>query len=224
MQRWLAKVLKLAQSCTKPVTNNNNNNIDLPTLDLMKENERDLYRTTHYAIKQVTNAMTNSFSFNTVISDLIKLSNSISGSTVPTNSPVYHHAIQSLITMMSPMAPSIAEESWESFNTSIRSTSPSSNNKNNDDGSSLITSVFNQQWPTWEEEALKKDTIDCVIQINGKTRLSIPLPSHLISDLEQVEQRVRELPQGKKWLDHHKVRKAILAKNGGLINFIVEKQ
>ncbi|CAO3607723.1 unnamed protein product [Cunninghamella echinulata] len=214
MQRWLAKVLKLSQTCTKSTSTT------LPSLDSMKEDERNMYRTTHYTIKQVTNAMTNSFSFNTAISDLIKLSNSISGSTISTSSPVYHHAIQSLIIMMSPMAPSIAEESWESFNNSTHLTSSSRNNNHQQS----LTSVFKQQWPTWEEEALKKDTVDCVIQINGKTRFTIPLPSSVVSDVNQVEQRVRELPQGKKWLDDHKVRKAILAKNGGLINFIVEKQ
>ncbi|ORZ06957.1 leucyl-tRNA synthetase [Absidia repens] len=200
MQRWLVKVLKLAQSST-------GSNTTIPALDSMTQVERDVYRTTHQTIKQVTEAMTNTFGFNTAISDLIKLSNTITGSNLATDSPVYHHAVQSLVTMMSPMAPSMAEESWESLSLE------SSRNP--------CSSVFQQPWPTWEKEALVKDTVDCVIQVNGKTRLTVSVPAGSVTDATQMEQLTRATPQGQKWLGDHTVRRTIVAKNGALVNFIL---
>ncbi|KAI8099613.1 leucyl-tRNA synthetase [Halteromyces radiatus] len=203
MKRWLAKVLKLAQSCTSTQDPNT-----IPPLDTMTEMERDIHRTTHQTIKQVTDAMTNTYSFNTAISDLIKLSNSISGSNVPTHSPVYQHAIRSLIIMISPMAPSIAEESWEVLTQSTES-------------SSINNSVFQQAWPKWDAQALVKDTVNCVIQVNGKTRLTVPIPAALMTNVDKIEQLARASPQGQKWLGDRPIRKSIMAKNGALVNFIL---
>jgi leucyl-tRNA synthetase len=169
----------------------------------MTDAERDLNRTAHQTIKQVTDALTTSFGFNTAISDLIKLTNAISASDVAATSPIYQNAVRSLVTMMAPMAPCMAEESWEALSPSPQ------------------TGVFQQAWPLWEEDALVKDTVDCVIQVNGKTRLTVPIPASLVANADQVEQLTRATPQGQKWLGNHSVRKAIVAKNGALVNFIV---
>ncbi|SAM02498.1 hypothetical protein [Absidia glauca] len=198
MQRWLSKVLKLAHSCSTTTQDT-----AIPPLDTMTDAERDLNRTAHQTIKQVTDALTTSFGFNTAISDLIKLTNAISASDVAATSPIYQNAVRSLVTMMAPMAPCMAEESWEALSPSPQ------------------TGVFQQTWPLWEEDALVKDTVDCVIQVNGKTRLTVPIPASLVANADQVEQLTRATPQGQKWLGNHSVRKAIVAKNGALVNFIV---
>ncbi|CEJ00961.1 hypothetical protein G6F70_002253 [Rhizopus microsporus] len=138
MQRWLAKVLKLSQSTPK-------NTNALPLIKNMTKDEKELYRMTHQTIMQVTENMTRTYSFNTVISDLIKLSNAISSSTAPADSPVYYHAVQSLVKMMAPMAPAMSEECWEYVGTNKES-------------------VLQQTWPSFEPAALEKDEITCVIQ------------------------------------------------------------
>lgn len=117
----------------------------------MNQEERDVYRETHTTIKQVTEALSTTFSLNTAISDLIKLSNRISGSSLAPSSPVYQHAVRSLVTMMAPMAPSMGEECWEKLDGSGKS------------------SVFRQQWPVWEPAALVRDTVNCVIQVNAES-------------------------------------------------------
>ena len=150
MQRWLAKVLKLAETA-----GNTTSTTSIPVLDKMSNEERDLYRETHTTIKQVTEAMSTTYSLNTAISDLIKLSNYINTSSVQASSPVYQHAVRSLVTMMAPVTPTLGEESWEAIS-------------RNDEKKS---SVFAQSWPTFEEKALEKDTIDCVIQVKKKMQL-----------------------------------------------------
>ena len=142
MQRWLAKVLKQAESVASVTPS-----FDIPALDKMTSEERDVYRETHTTIKQVTEAMSSSYSLNTAISDLIKLSNHVNSSSLEATSPVYQHAVRSLVTMMAPMAPTLGEECWETI-------------------SAGKESVFTQPWPTLEEKALERDTVDCVIQVN----------------------------------------------------------
>ncbi|KAG0745041.1 hypothetical protein G6F57_002447 [Rhizopus arrhizus] len=195
MQRWLAKVLKLSQSTPK-ITE------PLPLIKDMSKEEKELYRITNQTIKQVTDNMSTTYSFNTVISDLIKLSNSISASPITTSLPVYGHAVQSLVKMMAPMVPSTSEECWEYVG-----------NQEN--------SVFQQAWPSFHAEALEKDDLTCVIQINGKTRLNLTIPKEISNDINEIEKRVRESEAGQKWLAEKTIRKRILAKKGELVNFVV---
>ncbi|ORX61627.1 leucyl-tRNA synthetase [Hesseltinella vesiculosa] len=202
MQRWLAKVLKLSQGATLTASGA----AAIPVLDAMTADERDLHRTTHQTIKQVTEGLSSTFALNTVISDLIKLSNQLSSASssaqVSPTSPVYQQALQSLVIMLSPMAPCMAAESWETL-------APASG------------PVFDQPWPTWDPQALVKDTVNCVIQVNGKTRFTLPLPVTVAQDVEQVEQQARATTQGQRWLADNPIRRAIVAKNGALVNFII---
>ncbi|KAI8987725.1 leucyl-tRNA synthetase [Mycotypha africana] len=146
MQRWLAKVLKLSQNLPKPACT-------LPsTINQITKEEKEMYRFTHQTIKQVTEAMTSTYSFNTAISDLIKLSNHISSAKVKPDSSVYHFALTSLIKMMAPMAPSTSEECWESISTKTNCQS----------------SIFEQTWPIVDPQALETDEIKCIIQVKGR--------------------------------------------------------
>ncbi|KAI8375626.1 leucyl-tRNA synthetase [Choanephora cucurbitarum] len=197
MQRWLAKVLKLSQAVPKQAQTG------MPSLDHMSPAEREMYRMTNQTIKQVTETLSTNYSFNTAISDLIKLSNFITSQKLESNSPVYQHAVQSLVKMMAPMTPSTSEECWEAI---------ADDNKN---------SVFNQSWPTFDPRALEKDEIDCIVQINGKTRLNITIPKTLAGNTSEIEKLVRQSEGGQKWLSDKPVRKLIIAKKGELVNFVI---
>lgn len=160
MQRWLAKVLRLADAAGS--SNSQSSSQNIPPLENMNQEERDVYRETHATIKQVTEALSTTFSLNTAISDLIKLSNRISSSSLAPSSPIYQHAVQSLVKMMAPMAPSLGEECWEKIE---RSTNH--------------TSVFQQQWPVWEPTALVRDNVNCVIQVTrSERRVMFCHPAH----------------------------------------------
>lgn len=176
----------------------------MPALNSMSAEEREMYRVTNHTVKQVTESMSNSYSFNTAISDLIKLSNHVSSASVEPTSAVYQHAVQSLVKMMAPMTPSMSEECWESMM-----------------GHDEKSSVLEQAWPTFVPEALEKDQLDCIVQVNGKTRLSITVPKELAGNAQEIERLVRASETGKKWLADKPVRKLILAKKGELINFVL---
>jgi leucyl-tRNA synthetase len=198
MQRWLAKVLKLSQTAAAE-----SSILEIPALDKMSSDEREMYRVTNQTVKQVTDTLSSSYSFNTAISDLIKLSNHVSSAnSVSPTSPVYQHAVQSLVKMMAPMTPAMSEECWELVSNGDKS-------------------VFEQTWPEFVPEALEKDQLDCIVQVNGKTRLSITVPKEFAGNAKEIERLVRESETGQKWLADKPVRKLILAKKGELVNFVI---
>ncbi|KAG2204620.1 hypothetical protein INT46_009729 [Mucor plumbeus] len=194
MQRWLSKVLKMSQSLPESIG-------QLPTIDSMTKDEREMYRITNQTIKQVTDTLTTNYSFNTAISDLIKLSNHVSSSATCSTSSVHQYAVQSIVKMMAPMTPAMSEECWEATN--------------------QYSSVFDQPWPTFDPAALEKSQLDCIIQINGKTRSSITIPKELIGNTSEIERLVRESDAGKKWISDKPVKKLIIAKKGELVNFVL---
>jgi leucyl-tRNA synthetase len=118
--------------------------------------EKDLRRAIHTAIKAVTEDLGDEYQFNTAVSELMKLSNALTDANCK-DSPVYVEGIETLILMLAPFAPHIAEELW-------RQTGHSE-------------SVHTDTWPNYDPEALVADEITLVIQIMGKTRGTIQVPS-----------------------------------------------
>ena len=97
----------------------------------------------HKTIKKVTDDM-EKLHFNTVIAAIMELTNA-SMKTGLTKTQK-----QSIIRLLAPLAPHLCEELWE---------------LNSGRGS-----VFNAQWPTYDESLLVEDTMTLAIQVNGKLR------------------------------------------------------
>ncbi|GAB5593467.1 Leucyl-tRNA synthetase [Umbelopsis nana] len=201
MQRWLAKVHKLASS----VSTDEQTVGSALDISKMTSEENKVYRFTHTTINQVTDALSTSFGFNTAIADLIKLSNYIGSSSLDTSTPTYRHAVESLVKMLAPMAPNVAEESWEALG-----------------GGSNKPSVFSQSWPSVDQKALVADEIKCVVQVNGKTRYTVNIPADIVDDKSKIEELAKQAPQSEKWLAGKNVHRIIIVKGGKLVNFLVK--
>ncbi|HAZ45623.1 MAG TPA: leucine--tRNA ligase [Cyanobacteria bacterium UBA11369] len=168
-----------------------------PNASPLTKDEKDLRRAIHNAIKAVTEDLEGEYQFNTAISELMKLSNAITDATCK-DSPVYVEGINTLVIMLSPFAPHIAEELWQRIGNS--------------------ESVHKQTWPQCDESALVVDEITLVIQINGKTRGTIQAPASL--DKEGLEKYARESEPAQRNLEGKTVKKAIVVP-GKLVNFVV---
>ena len=92
------------------------------------------------------------YSFNTAVSYLIKLTNHLSSisSNVNKSRPVYIHGVKCLVKMMAPMSPSIGEEFWEVLNK----------------GSKTQT-IFEESWPKVDSKGLSAEEATCVIQVSS---------------------------------------------------------
>ena len=158
--------------------------------------DKDLRRAIHTAIKEVSEDVEEGYQFNTAVSELMKLSNALKESK-HRDSDIYAEGVQSLVLMLAPFAPHIAEELWQQLGFS--------------------ESVHRQSWPAFEETALVADEITLVIQIKGKTRGTISVPANASKD--ELEQYARSSDIAKKHLEGKEIKKVIVVP-GKLVNFV----
>lgn len=159
--------------------------------------EKDLRRGIHTAIKEVTEDLEGDYQFNTAVSEMMKLSNAISDSTCK-DSPIYAEGIKTLILLLAPFSPHIAEELWEIIGNT--------------------ESVHHQTWPVADLSALIADEITLVIQIMGKTRGTIQVPA--TTDKDALEKYARESEVAQRYLEDKEIKKVIVVP-GKLVNFVV---
>ena len=161
--------------------------------------EKDLRRAIHTAIQEVTHDLEGEYQFNTAVSELMKLSNALTDCACK-DSPVYSEGIETLITLLAPFAPHIAEELWQ--------------------GLGYPHSVHTQPWCVADPEALIADEITIVLQVLGKTKGTIPVPAAIASDKAALEQFVTESELAQKYLEGKTIKKVIVVP-GKLVNFVV---
>jgi len=160
----------------------------------------------HKTIKKVTDDIEDSFHFNTAIASIMELVNTfyLAMEDIPRDKDdpviqeVFREAIESIILLVSPMVPHIAEELWQLVGQS----------------DSLQTCC----WPEGQTKALAEPHYEVIVQVNGKVRGRIKVH---ISDHRNVnEAKILSDPAIRKWgTDVHK--KVVWARNGKLVNIVV---
>jgi len=137
----------------------------------LSEADKDLRRVLHSSIKKVTNDIETRFNFNTAISTMMELVNALYAykeAAKEPNAGLVYEAISDLIKMMSPFVPHITEELWRG-------------------AIDANSSVHEQSWPEFDEEALKVDNVEIVLQVNGKVRGRLTVPAEATKEeLEKI--------------------------------------
>ena len=151
-------------------------------MSALTKEEKDLRRVLHTTIKKVTEDIRDRFMFNTAVSSIMELVNAVyTFQDKELNAGLARETARDLLLMLAPFAPHITEELWSRL--------------------FAAGSVHQQKWPSYDEEALKVDEVEIVLQINGKVRGRIMLPAG--ADRAAMEQaakenaRVQELTAGK---------------------------
>ena len=169
---------------------------------LLTEPDKELRRALNATIKKVTEDIEQRFNFNTAISSLMELVNAMYAYK---DAGVYtcglvHETVKDLLLLLAPFVPHVAEELWHSVI---------------DENSS----VHDQSWPAYDESALKVDNVEIVLQINGKVRGRLVVPSEASKEeLEKValaDERIKSL------IGDGTVRK-VIAVPGRLVNIVVK--
>ncbi|MEK7698297.1 MAG: class I tRNA ligase family protein, partial [Nitrospirota bacterium] len=159
-----------------------------------------LLRKTHQTIKRVTNDIERDYHFNTVIAALMELMNEITTFT-PLNADdlsVLSFAIKQEILLLAPFAPHIAEELYHALGGS--------------------NSLFDENWPAWDEGLTKEEDIELVIQINGKLRSKVMIPAGL--DDESVKEKALQDAKIAEYVKNKPLKKIIIV-NGRLVNIVI---
>jgi leucyl-tRNA synthetase len=123
------------------------------------------------AIKLVTQSFEEGYKFNTAISHLMVLANAIdkypyAQSDEPNRRFLLNQAIETLVLLLSPFVPHVAEEMWQMMGKSE-------------------ASISRAAWPAFDEQALKTSTIVMAVQVNGRVRAQI----QVTPDMSQEELR-----------------------------------
>lgn len=169
------------------------------TEDLRAEEKEILYWNAN-TLKGVTEDA-EKMQFNTAIARMMELTNALAKYI---SLKVHNHAILKEVTfdflkILSPFAPHFSEEIWNMFGNE--------------------TSIFNESWPAFNPEALTKDEVEIVIQINGKIKERIMIPTSA-SD-EEIKKLSLENEDIQKHLEGLTIVKVIVIK-GRLVNIVVK--
>ena len=127
----------------------------------LTEADKDLRRVVHSSIKKVTSDIDKRFNFNTAISTMMELVNALYAykeAKQEANAGLIYEAVSSLLKMLAPFVPHISEELWRG-------------------AIDADSSVHQQKWPEYCEDALKVDNVEIVLQVNGKVRGRLTVPS-----------------------------------------------
>jgi leucyl-tRNA synthetase len=171
----------------------------VPLADSLTKAEKDLKRSIHTAIQAITDDLEGDYQFNTAVSELMKLNNALNDASCK-ESAVYRDGIQTLLRLLAPFAPHLAEELWQRLGHS--------------------DSVLLQSWPIYDPNALITDEITLVIQVLGKTKGTIQIPT--TSDKTLMEQYARDSDVGQRLLADKEIKKVIVVPDRKLVNFVID--
>ena len=136
----------------------------------------------HKLIKKVT-ADIESFSYNTSVAAFMICVNELTA--LKCNKRA---VLEPLVILIAPFAPHIAEELWEALG--------------------HTTTVCDAQWPAWNEDYLREDTVNYAVSFNGKVRFNLQFAADATND--EIERTVLASESAQKYIDGKTIRKVII--------------
>jgi len=117
--------------------------------------------------------------------------------------------METFLKLLAPFAPYLTEELWSRLHDGA---APSSQSQS--------WSIHREPWPTYDESELEEETIELLVQINGRLRDKIIIDNKQSKDQSAIEELVRKSEKISKSLDGKFLKKTIFVP-GRLINFVV---
>ena len=162
--------------------------------------ERDLRRKVHQTIKKVSDGL-ETFGFNTAMAGLMELKNTLQKVAREANvsREVWDEAVRTLLLLMAPFTPFVAEELWARIGQPY--------------------SIHNQSWPVYDPEIAAEEEITLVVQVNGKVRDRIQVPANISE--QEAKRLALESEGAKRHMDGKQPRKVIFVADRGMVNIVV---
>lgn len=169
-----------------------------------------LFKKTHETIRKVTNDIEERFHFNTAISAVMELVNTLYAMEAereegkradekhPEKASVLRFVLDTILILLSPIVPHLSEELWEK-----------TGNPN---------SVLLANWPSYREDALVKEELTIVIQVNGKLRSRVTVPAD--TQDEAIKKLALQDEKALRFIGEKPVKKVIVVKKK-LVNIVV---
>jgi leucyl-tRNA synthetase len=153
-----------------------------------------LARKTHWAIAKVTDDIGRRFAFNTAIAAVMELVNELSREPA---GPDSRAAAEAVVSLIQPYAPHVAEELWQRLG---------------------HERLWEAPWPVADPALLEVETVEVVVQVNGRIRdrlrVAPDLPEDDLVALARASDRVRS------YIDGTEIARTVVVP-GKLVNFVV---
>ncbi|TKJ40714.1 leucine--tRNA ligase [candidate division LCP-89 bacterium B3_LCP] len=170
--------------------------------DESPELSEKLNYTLNYTIQQVTKNLED-LQFNTAISRMMELLNTLYEETTDGPFPGLTSVLDVFARVVAPFAPHLGEELWHMIQ---------------GEACPETTSVFDQPWPDFNPEALVKETITLVVQINGKLRDRIEVPADVDQDAALAKAKASE--KVAPYIEGREIRKMVFVPKR-LLNIVI---
>ena len=191
-QKFLQRVWRLAYELRQHETVS-------VAVDALSKSDKDARRKLHETIAKVSDDIGRRYNFNTGIAAIMELMKTLTklDLNVESSRAVAAEAMDAIIRMLSPMAPHITQELWVAF------------------GNEGL--VIDANWPSVDESALVADSIQLVVQVNGKLRAKLDVPASASKD--ELESMAMADDAVQRNIDGKTVHKVIVVP-GKLVNIV----
>jgi leucyl-tRNA synthetase len=162
--------------------------------------QRALRRQIHQTIVKVTDAMQRRYTFNTAIAANMELFNALSrfDDQSPQGQALKREGLEAIVLMLSPIVPHICQELWQAL------------------GHAGL--IVDAPWPKADPAALAQDTVELIVQVNGKLRGKICVP--VTAEREAVERAALAEENVRRFIGDKEIKKVIFVP-GKLVNLVV---
>lgn len=169
--------------------------------EISNKEDKDFNFVINHTLKKVTEDISLRFNFNTAISSMMELVNeTYKYKDLEVRSEMLlKSSVEKLAIMLAPFVPHFAEEAWEGFGHE--------------------NSVHTVKWPEFDEKALVRDELEVVVQVNGKLRAKLLMPSS--SNKEEMENIAKNDVKIKEFINEKQILK-VIAVPGKLVNIVVK--
>ncbi len=167
------------------------------------EAEGSLRRKTHQTIMRVTRDIEERLHLNTAIAAIMELTNEVYRVLDPRPEraetwTALREAVETIVVLLSPFAPHIAEEMWEMLG--------------------HRKGLWKEPWPSYDSEIATEETVTLVLQINGKVRSRIDVPAEI--EEEELRQRALDEEKMQSFLEGKTVERVVIVPRR-LVNVVV---
>ena len=166
----------------------------------LTEEQQTVRRQVHQTIQKVSHDMGERIIFNTAIAANMELVNTLAKFTDNSDNgkAIRQEALEAIVLMLAPMVPHICHQLWLDLGHE--------------------QAVVSASWPQVDSSALEQDTIELVIQVNGKLRSKISMSATATTD--EVQKMALNDEQALRFIDGKPIRKVIVVPKK-LVNIVV---
>ena len=204
--RWCERLRKL----TSVVMNGTDDDATVSKKDVDGVAARNIMLETNACIHSVTECFETAGSFNVAIAQLMKLSNVLNSKEAQTCPRERKEGVKTLLILLAPFAPHLSSELWEQIQL--------------EEGTTL-----SMEWPSVDEASLQQDNITVIVQIQGKKKAAIEVPTEIATSRDALTTYIQDNEKIQHVLNGIELTRTIVVpsndgKRSGIVNFVTQKK